>query len=135
MTAGNNYNNKPPAKGRNGPIGKLPVAWIYLVVLLLLAAPSFFNFSPVKEITWKQFENDMLNRRAVEKIVVVNNGKAEVYIKKEFARDSLFMDEFKGRRFGVKGGPHYQFNIGSVESFEKNWTRRRKNTWPAKKRP
>ena len=68
---------------------------IFLLLLLILY-PSFINnFSAGKEITWQQFEKDILSRKAVEKIVVVNNEKAEVYIKKEFANDTMFKDVFK----------------------------------------
>lgn len=119
MISRNSYNKKSSGPPQPGPLNKIPFTWIYLVILLLLLLPSLFNFLPVKEITWKQFENDMLNRQAVERIVIVNNEKAEVYIKKEFAGDSLFTKVFKGRGFGMNAGPHYQFNIGSVESFEK----------------
>lgn len=119
MISRNSYNKKSSGPPQPGPLNKIPITWIYLVILLLLLLPSLFNFLPVKEITWKQFENDMLNRQAVERIVIVNNEKAEVYIKKEFAGDSLFTKVFKGRGFGMNAGPHYQFNIGSVESFEK----------------
>jgi cell division protease FtsH len=47
---------------------------------------------------------------------VINNEKAEIYIKNEFSNDSLFKDVF-----GKSGGkvPQYTFNIGSVESFER----------------
>ena len=55
--------------------------WIYLFILALLLLPSLLNvFSARKEITWQQFEKDILSRKAVEKIVVINNEKAEVYI-------------------------------------------------------
>jgi cell division protease FtsH len=77
-------------------------------------------FSAGKEISWQQFEKNILPRKAVEKITVVNNERAEVYLKKEFATDSQFRDVFKpsfGK--GVNPGPHYSFNIGSVESFER----------------
>ncbi len=63
--------------------------WLYFFLLvLLLTIPSLFkSYAPVKEISWQQFEREILNRKAVEKIVVVNNENAEVYIKKEFAND------------------------------------------------
>ena len=94
--------------------------WIYLLPLLILLYPVFFDFMPAaKEITWQQFENNLLNRRAVEKIVIVNNEKAEVYLKKEFANDSMFKDVFKPLMGEVNNGPHYSFTIGSVESFER----------------
>lgn len=94
--------------------------WIYLLPLLFLLYPVFFDFMPAaKEITWQQFENNMLSRRAVEKIVIVNNEKAEVYLKKEFANDSMFKDVFKPLMGEANNGPHYSFNIGTVELFER----------------
>jgi len=95
--------------------------WIYIFFLALLLVPQLIiNFSPNKTITWQQFEKDMLGRRAVEKIVVINNEKAEVYIKKEFADDPLFKTVFKpGLGSGLNPGPHFTFNIGTVESFER----------------
>ena len=95
--------------------------WLYLFVLALLLLPSLLNiFSTGKEITWQRFERDILSRKAVEKIEVVNNEKAEVYIKKELANDTMFKDVFKPTfGTGINAGPHYSFNIGSVESFER----------------
>jgi len=106
--------------GQRGPAKKIPYTWIYLVIFFLLLIPSIFNFfSSAKEISWKQFENDMLSRHAVDKIEVVNNETAEVYIKKEFSNDPQFKNEFKRQFGGINSGPHYKFNIGSVESFER----------------
>jgi cell division protease FtsH len=116
------YNKKKKKSREAGepfPFRKLPYVWMYIAGLLLLLAPVLFNFSQVQEITWKQFRNDMLNRHAVEKIEVVNNETANVYIKKEFAKDSLFINAFKRITGGINTGPQYKFNIGSVESFEK----------------
>lgn len=103
--------------------GKRRFSWwlIYLVIFGVLIVPSIFNtFSATKEISWQQFEKNILSRKAVEKIVVINNEKAEVYIKRELVNDSMFKDVFKPAiGGGIKEGPHYYFNIGSVESFER----------------
>lgn len=111
--------------------------WIYLVVLLLIFYPSMVNyFSTAKEITWQQFEKDILSRKAVEKIIVINNEKADVYIKKERANDSMFKEVFKppvGR--SSNPGPHYSFNIGSVESFERKLDEAEKTFSPGEKIP
>jgi AFG3 family protein len=103
--------------------------WIYLFILTFLLFPLFSNiFSSGEEITWQKFERDILPRKAVEKIVVVNNEKAEIYIKKEFANDSAFKDVLKpafGK--GESPGPHYIISIGSVESFERKLDEAEKN--------
>jgi len=111
-----------------GPAKKIPYSWIYLIIFFLLLIPSLFNLtSSAKEITWKQFENDMLSRHAVDKIEVVNNETAQVYIKKEFSNDPQFSNEFKRQFGGINAGPHYKFNIGSVESFERKLDEAQKN--------
>lgn len=95
--------------------------WLYMALLLALLVPYLSNtFSGSEEITWQQFERDMLTQNVVEKVVVVNDDRAEVYIKKEMAQDSMFRDVFKplvGKT--PNAGPHYTFNIGSVETFER----------------
>jgi len=115
--------------GQPGPAKKIPYTWIYLIIFLLVLIPSLFNFSSsVKEITWKQFENDMLSQHAVDKIEILNNETVEVYIRKELSNDPHFKDVFKGRfGSGVNTGPHYKFNIGSVESFERKLDEAQKN--------
>ncbi|HLO82844.1 MAG TPA: ATP-dependent zinc metalloprotease FtsH [Chitinophagaceae bacterium] len=95
--------------------------WIYIVLLIAILAPySVTLISPVSEITWKQFEKDMISRNAVDKIVIVNNEKADLYIKTEFANDPQFKSVFTTKfGKGINPGPHYFLTIGSVESFER----------------
>lgn len=121
----NNYSNSPsdqPGQPKQDPTYKFPKMkwWYFLMLALLLTYALMNNFSQVKEITWQDFEKNILSRKAVEKIVVINNEKAEVYIKKEFAKDTMFKDVFEPAiGGGINPGPHYSFNIGSVESFER----------------
>jgi cell division protease FtsH len=95
--------------------------WTALLILAAILVISISNFYPTaKEITWHEFENDMLSRKAVEKIVVVNKEYADVYIKPELAKDSVFSKvlkySFSNR---INPGPHYTLGIGSIESFER----------------
>jgi len=89
--------------------------WIFVALALLLIVPAVWDsdFSG-KEITWQQFENDIISRKAVEKIVVVNKETAEIFIKKEFANDPYFKDEMRRTI-----GPQFFFTIGSLESLER----------------
>jgi len=108
-----------PLKGKTQP--KFSWIWIYVIILLYLVVPPLFASYAVKEITWQQFSKDMLNRKAVARLEVINKEKVEVYLKKSFAGDSAFKDVFKPAfGNGINSGPHYAFNIGSVESFERN---------------
>lgn len=116
----NNTRNKGPRRS-DLPGNRFKRYWVYLGLLALVLLPSLLNnFTGTQEISWQQFEKDILGHNAVEEIVIINNEKAEVYIKKERSTDSIFRDVFKpfiGR--SLNPGPHYTFRIGSVESFER----------------
>ena len=122
----NSASSKPDGKfsfmpQRGDPKKGFSINWMYLILFAGILFFSLFNFfaSP-KETDWQNFEKNILKRHAVEKVVVVNNEIAEVYIKKEFAEDTSFKDVLQPRfGSGVHEGPHYQFRIGSAESFER----------------
>lgn len=102
--------------------------WIYLLLLIVLLFPSLPGRNSVKEITWQQFERDILSRKAVEKITVLNKDVAEVYIKNKLSNDAFFKEVFKpGIGSGINTGPHYKFSIGSVEVFERKLDEAEKN--------
>ncbi len=113
MPEQNNADKKPKRTIR--------VGWIYLfitIALLVMLLPTLL-LSP-KEITLQEFDRKMLSRHAVEKIDVVNNETAEIYIKKDFANDAFFKDVLKPEGGIIVPGPHYKITIGSPESFERN---------------
>ncbi|NNC84688.1 MAG: ATP-dependent zinc metalloprotease FtsH [Bacteroidia bacterium] len=72
----------------------------------------------VKETNWLKFEQEMLRSEEVLKVDVINNVKVEVYIKPDKLNDPRH-SEVAERPFlnGPNPGPHYYFNIGSVEVF------------------
>jgi len=98
-----------------------PYWWLYMLILAALLLPSLIGRQKLaNEITWQEFEKNMLARDAVERIVIVNNETAEVYIKKSFSNDSMFKEAMRplvGKT--PNAGPHFLFNIGSVEAFER----------------
>ena len=102
--------------------------WIYLFILIVLLLSTLFSRTgSVKEITWQQFENDILSKKAVDKLVVTNGENVQVYIKSQFEKDPKFKEAFK-KTFGSSNtGPQYTFNIGSVESFERKIEEAQKN--------
>ena len=124
-------NKSKPAQQQPGPPEKkFRWWWIYILALFVLLMPSIFNtISEGKLISWYQFENEIINRKAIDKIVVVNNEEVEVYIKKEFANDPQFKDVFEPSiGNNLSAGPHYVINIGSIESFERKLDEIQKNT-------
>lgn len=111
----NSFSKKSPNGG-----GGFNFYWIYAIIAVIFISLQIFNFgNAVRTTTWQEFENKMLKHGDVEKVVVVTNDLvAEVYIK----RDSLKKPEYekvRTRGFGKaeNNGPHFVFNIGSVESF------------------
>lgn len=116
-----NDDQKPsPPSGKNG-LKKDLLLWISLILLGVILFPLIFKWSgnTVEEISWPAFENNMLNKKAIEKLVVVNQEYVEVYLKRDFKNDTSFKKAFKPL-FGNEPnpGPHYSLSIGSVESFD-----------------
>jgi cell division protease FtsH len=105
-------NPKPPKGGSN-------ISWIYWLVLIFLIAFPFFTKSvgTSKEIGWSKFEDTLLAKNAIEKIVVINKEVAQIYMKKSVLDDPEFKSEDDGL-FSSSSGPQYYITIGSVESFE-----------------
>lgn len=97
---------------------KFNVYWIYGAILLLFIGMQFFSSlgNSAREITWKDFKNNMLEQHQVDRIVVVNKQKVEVYIKPGELGRGRHKEFSEG---GFSSGPQYFFTIGSVEYFEK----------------
>ena len=100
------------------------------LLIFLTGMFLYFTFwgtnSNTEEIGWLQFESTMLAKRDVEKVVVINKEKAEIYIKE----DRLSSPEYKEvseALWGTNLGPHYTMSIGSVESFETKMTEAQTN--------
>jgi AFG3 family protein len=96
--------------------------WVYALVSFIIIAIYLFDFnkSP-RQTSWNDFVTKMVRTNDVEKLVVVNKEVVNVYLKKE----SLKQDKFKAvarNNFGngLNEGPHYQFTIGDVGTFEKD---------------
>ncbi len=112
-------------KGKNfiPPKGKRPkfsFYWIYAALAIVFIAIQYFNYSnPVKETQWDKLQ-EMLIRQDVEKIVIVNKEKAEIYIKKAKLQSDTAYKDFSKRSFGTSSAgttPQYYYQIGSEEIF------------------
>src|ERR1039458_409651 len=65
--------------------------WIYGIIIVAFLAFNIFSWGGgPKEIPYQTFERDMLMDHAVEKIIVINEKTAEVYIKKDKLREDRF---------------------------------------------
>jgi len=117
--SGNSIFNKDSGLGGTSK-PKFNIYWVYGLIVVAFLSINFFNFGGhIEEINRGKFEA-MLQSHDVERIVVVNNVKVDVYIK----QDKLNLDKYKklfnkGLNSVSKTGPHYTFTIGSVDVFEK----------------
>ncbi len=113
--------NKSNTESNMKPKGRFSYVWIiYVLLMLFILFPSILKFnSSSKEISWHQFSSDMLNKNAVEKLVVVNNEKVNVYIRPQHINDP-YLKNILRQRYGKlpQNGPQYWFSIGSVETFQ-----------------
>jgi AFG3 family protein len=122
----NNIQGKVPNGGNGKPSNKprFNAYWIYALIAVALLSIEFFHVgSNPQEINWQRFEQDMLKNHEIEKVVVVNKEKAEVYLKKEVLNSPKYKPlTEKGLNSLPKTGPQYFFNIGSLEVFEQRMT-------------
>ena len=107
------------------PTGKIPqkknfkfnVIWVYAAIALFFFGLQLFNFNNTKQTSWQEFNREMLQQKKVEKVVIVNKEVAQVYIKKEYLDEERFRNAKQKPLGGVNSGPHFYFEIGSVETF------------------
>jgi AFG3 family protein len=114
-------------KNPKGP--KFNAYWIYgLIALVFIAVQYYLSSStgPV-ETNWSEVRSTMLASDDIERIVVVNEKSANIYIKKQSL--DKYEDQFSGQfAKPSEEGPHFTFTIGSVETFERNLREAQENT-------
>lgn len=122
--------NTQMKKGRS--FSRLIYLLIFVAVVAALYLFSGDAYTP-HEITWRQFETNLLDKKAVDKIEVVNDEKALIYIKEQFADSVAFRNILHTQSGKPAPGPHYTMPIGSVESFERKLDEAQLGTPPAEK--
>jgi len=107
-------------KGRTGGPGGNNFYWIYGIIILLFIGSYFYNTgSSSRDVTTEKF-SEMLANGDVKEITVVNREFAEITIRKEKLSDPKYRD-LKSPSMSVSAdkGPHYVYNIGSIEELSK----------------
>ena len=98
---------------------KFNITWIYGMIAIFIIGMMFFPMgSQPIEIMMGRFKNKMLKTHSVEKIIVVNGNRAEIYIKADKLSDPEFSDikSSKPNALGIMSA-HYFMKIGSVDGF------------------
>lgn len=96
--------------------------WVYVIIAIVLLGMTFIpGMQSVKHVDGWGEVKEMLRSSDVEKIIVENKEIAKIFIKTERLKDAKY-DEVSQNTFGdgVNAGPHYLYNIGDLERFEKN---------------
>jgi len=115
-----NSNKDDNEKKDNKRFNKFNSFWIYGLAALILFATQFLfskNLNTQKEISFQDFAG-FVQSKDVEKIEIINGKTAHVYIHGESLGTERHRDANRNQ-FNL-GGPHYKFNIGSLEIFDKN---------------
>lgn len=117
----NNPFNQFNPNRKDGKQPKFNAYWVYGIIAVVFIVVQFYLSSsrgPVKT-TWNEVRSTMLANQDIERIVVVNDKTATVYIKKD--RLEKYKTQFETNFTKPADiGPHFAFNIGSVETFENN---------------
>ncbi|MEQ8706670.1 MAG: ATP-dependent zinc metalloprotease FtsH [Phaeodactylibacter sp.] len=113
-----NKNNQEDKDKPTGP--KFNSYWIYGIIALFLLALNFYSMSEgTMEQVSRQKLGDMIADQDVEKLVVVNQKRGYIYIKRqaleqktEFYKDAESRSSLSGENY------QYWLEVGSVEAFE-----------------
>ncbi len=99
---------------------KFNIYWIYLLIGIFFIGVQFSNNSSNgKKTNWQNVKENMIKNNDIEKIVIINREKANVYVKQEAIKSKdVYKNINKNPIGGEIRGPHYYFIIGSVENFE-----------------
>lgn len=116
----NGFGGKPEGSDnsdKNKP--KFNFYWIYGAIALAILAMQFMNLgNKPKETNYQEFAR-MQQSQDIEKVEIVNDKIARIYIKKDRLRSTNHENLFD-KRFGAPAeiGPHYFFNVGDIQTFE-----------------
>lgn len=114
----NPFSKKPnTSKGGkpNGP--KFNLYWIYGIVASLLMLMLFFpSYNSPKEISKRELI-EMVKKHDVEKIVIVNEKIAEIFLTKEALKDEKYKEKLNSKGLFGEETPHFQLQTGNPESF------------------
>jgi cell division protease FtsH len=110
---GKNKNDKKPPR--------FNLYWIYGIIAVLFILVQYYLNTSSKPVdtNWSEVKSKMLAENDIERIVVVNEKKANIYIKKSSLQkyEQQFSESYSQPG---SDGPHFSFTIGSVETFERN---------------
>lgn len=139
MSDNNSKDSQPGDKRSQKPkipqVPKFNFYWIYGIIAVAFIVIQILPHDVSVNTTWLRVKKDMIMTHDVEKIIVVNKVKANVYLKKESLKNEKFKDLKDRGFFGDEVGPHYHFEIGDIKQFEDNLNEAEKDFPDAEKTP
>ncbi|MCK5080000.1 MAG: ATP-dependent zinc metalloprotease FtsH [Bacteroidales bacterium] len=116
--------NKEKGKGKNKPIlpslkkkGKFNFYWIYAIMFFIIFIIYFTGFDDgAEKMNWPQLK-EMLASDDIDKIIVVNKDKVEVYIKEDILKNDSKYEDVRPSGFS-SGGAQYYMHISDAKGFE-----------------
>ena len=95
--------------------------WIYILLILFLVGMTLFGRSSGladgKDLTSIKF-NEILNDNDIESVLILNNSRAEIYIKEDAIKAKEKYSKIVKNPFYRKGSPLYEYNFGDLQNFE-----------------
>lgn len=114
---------KKPKRGRFDFEFNFNFYWVYVIIAIVFLAMNFLPDVGQSEraLSLAEFK-EMVLAKDVDQIVVINREVAEVYIDPEALKTDEKYVNVKDRPFGntLNPGPHYTYQIGDLQNFEKN---------------
>jgi ATP-dependent metalloprotease FtsH len=117
----NNNGSKTPGNLLGNKKPRFNAMWLYALIGVAIILIYLFDSGqgPVS-IDWRFFQNELLLKNEIQKIQVVNQQRAEIYLKPEMLEQPKNQKNFgKGLNAFTKAGPHYTMPVGSNDIFKK----------------
>jgi cell division protease FtsH len=98
--------------------------WIIIVLISVVFGISLFSGgSNAIKISEKRFERMYISNDIKKVLLLKNQGVVEVYLKDEALQNSKYIQELEnsGSPWNYEKGPHYTFEVPSLDIFNKNF--------------
>jgi cell division protease FtsH len=112
----------------DGKRPKFSFYWIYGIIAVFFMATLFMNSgNSARKTDWRELKS-MLEVGDIDKIVIVNNDIAEIFIRSEVLNTEKYKDVQKSNNSFGQGNSQYIYNVASTEKFIEQVGEAQKNT-------
>ncbi|WFC99487.1 Mitochondrial inner membrane m-AAA protease component [Malassezia yamatoensis] len=115
-SGGKNNQGKPNGNQPNQQELRLNLNFVIATAISTYVLYRFTSPEPMsREITWQEFRSAFLEKGLVDRLVVVNRSKVQVYLHNNATGGNASVGGNS-----MTNSPQYWFSVGSVEAFERN---------------